>query len=241
MPCRGVRRLRLRLPSRDRPRLRARLRRGRRGTRRGRRRGDRARRRSRARRPRCRGRGRRRRRPDDGPWLCRDPSRGRADHRRVGRRHGSSGFRGLGRLRGLGRRRGRRGEPAGRVVGRRHRRTAGGPCSRRTGERGQAGAHREQIASEPQDDVHLDTYVPPSEPHGTSVDARVSIRARVAAGRGGHPASHAPSASCASASPLGPLATRRLRAGPPASPALRPGAGRSRGPSAPASGSGRAG
>src|SRR6185312_6523044 len=29
-------------------------------------------------------------------------------------------------------------------------RTTGGPCSRRTGERGQAGAHREQIASEPQ-------------------------------------------------------------------------------------------
>ena len=152
MPCRGVRRLRLRLPSRDRPRLRARLRRGRRGTRRGRGRGDRARRRSRARGPRDRGRRRwrRRSRPDDGPWLCRDRSRGRADHRSVGRRHGSSGFRGLGRLRGLGRRRGRRGEPAGRVVGRRHRRTTGGPCSRRTGERGQAGAHREQIASEPQ-------------------------------------------------------------------------------------------
>ena len=31
------------------------------------------------------------------------------------------------------------------------------------------------------DDVHLDTTSPLSEPHGTSVDARVSIRARVAA------------------------------------------------------------
>ena len=32
------------------------------------------------------------------------------------------------------------------------------------------------------DDVHLDTTSPLSESHGTSVDARVSIRARVAAG-----------------------------------------------------------
>ena len=52
---------------------------------------------------------------------------------------------------------------------------------------GQANATRQEPnASESRlgrrDDVHLDTTSPLSESHGTSVDARVSIRARVAAG-----------------------------------------------------------
>ena len=52
---------------------------------------------------------------------------------------------------------------------------------------GQANATRQApTASESRlsrrDDVHLDTTSPLSESHGTSVDARVSIRARVAAG-----------------------------------------------------------
>ena len=142
------------------------------------------------------------------------------------------GLRRLGRLRGLRRLRGRRGESAGRVVGRRHRRAAGGPAGRRTGERGQAGAHRERIASEPQRRRPPGHHVPPF-----GVSRYVGRRTRVNTGEGGRRRSAATLPRMHLAllvlrhPSLDRVATRRLRAGRPTSPALRPGAGRSRGPS----------
>jgi len=231
-----VRRLRLalRLPSRSRARFHAVLRRGVRVTR-SRGRGDRARRRSRARRSRDRRRRRRRRGSDDGPWLCRDRSRGRGDHRSVGRRHGASrirGRRGLGGRNGLGGRgrpRGGRCEPAGRVVRRGHRRAAGRPPGRRTGERDQAGAHRERIASEPQ------RRRPPGHlrPPFRSLTVRRSTHA-CQYGRGWPPVarrppcSHAPSASSSSSLP-GLRGSTRRHAGRPTIPVRQPACSPSRG------------
>ena len=90
------------------------------------------------------------------------------------------------------------------------------------------------------DDVHVGTPRPSlSESHGTSVDVHVSIRwSRAAAGCPAAALRLCISAS-SSASPPGSRGSTRPRAGRPTSPVLRPGAGRSRGPSAPASGSGR--
>ena len=97
-----------------------------------------------------------------------------------GRRHRCRGLRRLRRLRGLRRLRRRRGECAWRVVGRGHRRAAGGPAGRRTGERDQAGAHRERIASEPQRRRPPGHHVPPF-----GVSRYVGRRTCVNTGEGG--------------------------------------------------------
>jgi len=108
-----------------------------------------------------------------------DRGRGRADHWSVGRRHRRLRGRGSWRrtVRGLRR---LRGECPGRVVGRGHRRAAGGPAGRRTGERGQAGAHRERIASGPQRRRPPGHHVPPF-----GVSRYVGRRTCVNTGEGG--------------------------------------------------------
>ena len=168
---------------------------------------------------------------------------GRRDDGRVGRRHR------LRRGRRLSAASARRraevafvlvdAEGARRVVGRGHRRPFGRQADRRAREREHAGARDERVAHEPQRRCPHGHHVPPFRSLTVRWSAtRVSIRAGGGHRPSGGPPSRLPPSASSSASLPGSRGSTHRHAGRPTSPGPRPGARRSRGPSAPASGPG---